>query len=371
MNRSAIFPFSPRPQSHYDGDRLSSGRLNKSISPWAVLVLVAWLTPVSAAAVPDASLNLTLAAPIQTWDEAIPLGNGLLGGLLWGEANVLRLSLDRGDLWDLRTPDTIREASFTYANLQQLVRDKNQAEISRLFDAPYNHPTPTKIPGGRLEIVLDPAQQAERFELNLATAEGRTMLSDGRRCDVFFSAVTPVALLRIGGPEPKEIRLRVSGSGSGGSTGPDSHAVAKLGYPPAQPGSEGRVQWFVQDTAGSLKYCVCVASRRSGDATLLAVTLTSTADDPDPLPLARRRVTEALGQRLRRRAAAARRRGGRSSGRNRPSAFRTPPSCVITTWCGTSTARRRGWVRRPCRCKASGPPTPVRCRRGKATITTI
>jgi alpha-L-fucosidase 2 len=117
-----------------------------------------------------------------TWDEAIPLGNGLLGGLLWGEANVLRLSLDRGDLWDLRTPDTIREAGFTYANLQQLVRDKNQAEISRLFDAPYNHPTPTKIPGGRLEIVLDPAQQTERFELNLATAEGRTMLSDGRRC---------------------------------------------------------------------------------------------------------------------------------------------------------------------------------------------
>jgi len=27
-----------------------------------------------------------------------------------------------------------------------------------------------------------PAQQAERFELNLATAEGRTMLSDGQRC---------------------------------------------------------------------------------------------------------------------------------------------------------------------------------------------
>jgi alpha-L-fucosidase 2 len=47
--------------------------------------------------------NLVLSAPINTWDEAIPLGNGLMGGLLWGENNTIRLSLDRGDLWDERS----------------------------------------------------------------------------------------------------------------------------------------------------------------------------------------------------------------------------------------------------------------------------
>ena len=31
-------------------------------------------------------------------DEAVPLGNGLMGGLLWGGGSTLRLSLDRGDL---------------------------------------------------------------------------------------------------------------------------------------------------------------------------------------------------------------------------------------------------------------------------------
>ena len=46
-----------------------------------------------------AGQNLVLAAAITTWDEAVPLGNGLLGGLLWGEKNTLRLSLDRGDPW--------------------------------------------------------------------------------------------------------------------------------------------------------------------------------------------------------------------------------------------------------------------------------
>ncbi len=43
-------------------------------------------------------------APIRSWDEVLPLGNGLTGGLLWGEGNLIRLSLDRGDLWDERPP---------------------------------------------------------------------------------------------------------------------------------------------------------------------------------------------------------------------------------------------------------------------------
>ena len=52
---------------------------------------------------PPRSLDLQLAAPIGSWDEAIPLGNGLMGGLLWGEKDTIHLGLDRGDLWDERT----------------------------------------------------------------------------------------------------------------------------------------------------------------------------------------------------------------------------------------------------------------------------
>ena len=50
----------------------------------------------------DDPMRLDLSAPITSWDEAVPLGNGLLGGLLWGEGTTIRLSLDRGDLWDER-----------------------------------------------------------------------------------------------------------------------------------------------------------------------------------------------------------------------------------------------------------------------------
>ncbi|MCX6945858.1 MAG: hypothetical protein NT173_14040, partial [Opitutales bacterium] len=66
----------------------------KTTSLWATLVaggLLGWVAARAAPSRADA-MQLTLAAPITTWDEAIPLGNGLLGGLLWGEGGTLRLS---------------------------------------------------------------------------------------------------------------------------------------------------------------------------------------------------------------------------------------------------------------------------------------
>ena len=56
----------------------------------AALLLCGGLLPLDAA-VPSAEQNVVLTAPITTWDEAVPLGNGLMGGLLWGE-QVTQLS---------------------------------------------------------------------------------------------------------------------------------------------------------------------------------------------------------------------------------------------------------------------------------------
>jgi alpha-L-fucosidase 2 len=254
--------------------------------------------PVSPGSTQD--LNLVLSAPIKTWDEAIPLGNGLLGGLLWGGEGTVRLSLDRGDLWDER-PAVEKEwwKKRTYAVMQQLVREKKFNELNQLFDSPYNGVSPTKLPAGRLEIALGSGQMLKAFELNLASAEGFAYLSDGTNIEVFFAAQTPVALLRIHGAEPRGIRLlsplQVNRAEHGTDTGPSSGgSVDRLGYPEAQAGAEGRAQWYVQQAAEALRYCVCVESARSENETLLAVTVTSTRDNSDPLALARQRCASAL-----------------------------------------------------------------------------
>ncbi len=157
---------------------------------------------------PPAELNLRLAAPIKTWDEAVPLGNGAMGVLLWGETNLLRLSLDRGDLWDERPSKRFTEVRtlFNWRVMQGLVASNRMAEFNDIFDSNYDyHGPPTKLPAGRVEITLDPAQTVEAFELNLATAEGRARFPGGE-ARAFVNAASvrePVALVRIAGPPPQ------------------------------------------------------------------------------------------------------------------------------------------------------------------------
>ncbi len=230
---------------------------------------------------PSAASNLELTAPIDRWDEAIPLGNGLMGGLLWGAGQNLKLSLDRGDLWDLRTPETILRKDWTYATIKRLVAEKNQAKLIELFDKPYiDFPYPTKIPAGRLELTLAGSQSARSFSLDLRTAVGRVKAGEDT-VEVFFSAAEPVAMIRISGPEPK---WRIVPPAS----------LKRLGYAPPQTGSDGATSWSLQQASGGLQYAVVVAGRRVGNSTQIAISATSTADGPDPLELGRKRVAAAL-----------------------------------------------------------------------------
>ena len=253
----------------------------------------------SSEAYPPSDLNLVLSAPISTWDEAIPLGNGLMGGLLWGEGNTIRLSLDRGDLWDERPavePEWWKQK--TYAKGVKLIRKGDFGTVNEWWDGPYNGVTPTKLPAGRLEIAWPEGAIVKQFELKLAQAEGVAYFDGETKLNTFFSAKEPVSMVQISGSKPKEFHLIPSGAKKeAGDAGPSSGgAVAALGYPPATLRQEGNAKWFVQKTAGELVYCVCAESKQVGDKTLIAVAVTSTNDGEDPLALARERVSKALNE---------------------------------------------------------------------------
>jgi len=257
----------------------------KNNSRWAVLVAVLLTMPVLAAAAspPVEPMKLTLTAPITTWDEALPLGNGLLGGLLWGGEGTLRLSLDRGDLWDERPAPGDPLRGFTYAQIQRLVAARDNAGISQVVDGAYFSDHPTKIPAGRLELDLAPGQKVTAFELDLATATGRARLAAGGAVEAFFCADEPVALLRVPGPAPAGLRLLAPG------------AVKKLGFPDPVRGRGDGAEWFTQETAEGHRTCVYAAMRRTGDTTLIATTVTfSPSDGADVVAAARRRVEAAL-----------------------------------------------------------------------------
>ena len=229
------------------------------------------------------AFSLLLDAPIATWDEAIPLGNGMLGGLLWGTDNTINLSLDRADLWDETTPPEIREGNWNYANMRRLAKE-DFGEMMRRYDGSYNHPAPTKLPGGRLVLTLSPMNTARSFELDMKRAIGTVALADEGSLQCFFSAQERVALIRVDDAHVKTRFIRPEG-------------LDRLNYGPARFGENHDSRWMVQEASDGLVYATLTTSRQVGDQTLIAVAITTNREDanqPDPLLLARSRTTRAM-----------------------------------------------------------------------------
>lgn len=136
---------------------------------------------------------------IQRWDEAIPLGNGQIGSLIWGGPQELRFSLDRTDIWDLSTPMYTDQEDFCYTHLAELAKAGKTQEIRELFDAPYNCPTPTKLPAGKL-ILSFPDGKNVRSGLDLQTAEAELEIcQDAESCMLqsICHAVSKTGMIRV------------------------------------------------------------------------------------------------------------------------------------------------------------------------------
>jgi alpha-L-fucosidase 2 len=268
----------------------------KSLAPWVAWMFAGLLAARSLAQAPAAPTpatpkfmrfdrqgdSIVLAAPIERWDEALPLGNGLTGGLLWGSGATLNLSLDRGDLWDLRQSETVLRPDWTYQAMQKLVAAKDQAGLGKMFDAPYDLAYPTKLPAGRVRIRLPEGSEARSFRLDLHRAEARVDLGSAS-AEGFFSAAKPIALFRLSVAPTEVVILRPAG-------------LDKLGYGPAEFGAAEGTQWMVQRGAEGLVYAVVVGTVVREPGAVLAVSITSGKDDADPLALGKRGVAQALAE---------------------------------------------------------------------------
>jgi alpha-L-fucosidase 2 len=241
---------------------------------------------------PVGSKLLEINAPISNWDEAIPLGNGLMGGLLYGEGSQIKISLDRGDLWDERPHPDLRTKDFTWKNLVALKAAENWDEIADIFDKPAESPTPTKIPGGRLEISLNPDFCAETFYLDVSQGLGGVRLRNrqGQAClallDCFFSATDGVAMVRIRGAKIQGWRFLAP-----------SALEEKLHYPPPETNEDGEIRWFFQASPAGLAYAAVGGVAVCGEESFIAFTIPATLDGvDDPLEEGKSRVRSALEQ---------------------------------------------------------------------------
>ncbi|HSH20630.1 MAG TPA: glycoside hydrolase N-terminal domain-containing protein, partial [Draconibacterium sp.] len=226
----------------------------------------------------DASFQLNLQAPIDKWEEAIPLGNGLTGGLLWGADNEIRLSLDRGDIWDLRPHPGFTNPDFSYETVRRMALAGEADSLNKQYARANDFPT--KLPGCRLVLTLPEDMKAQSFHLDMTRGLGTVEFGE-KKIECFFSAVKPVTLIMI--PVAiNEFHLL------------PNQAVSKLGNQPARIEKDENGTWLIQDAMLGFRYVFCVQSRKFKDYTLIAISTATNNDGEDPLKLAKEQTNNAL-----------------------------------------------------------------------------
>jgi alpha-L-fucosidase 2 len=248
---------------------------------------------------PQTEHGLHYTTPAMVWDEAMPLGNGLLGALVWGNGRPLRISLDRTDLWDLRPVPEFHSKDYSYKTMRQWVKEGRLADLHRLYDDPYGNPGPTKIPAGRIELTLGDDTAFENASLDLAKAVASVEFKNNSRAEIFIHASEPFGMIRISSALPVGIKLLAppfagkitDDAGPGKISAGD---LASLRYEAPVKSNGNNWIGYLQKGWGGFKFAVAVCWQKTESAWIGTWSIATSNEYEDPLKTARSNCEKAL-----------------------------------------------------------------------------
>jgi alpha-L-fucosidase 2 len=206
-----------------------------------------------------------------SWDEAIPLGNGMLGALVWQNGEKLRFSLDRADLWDLRPVENLSWPEFSFNWVQEQVKNNTYRNIQEMFDVPYDQmPAPSKIPGAALEFEIGTLGKVKSVRLDITAAVCLVEWENGAKLETYVHAESQAGWFRFTGvPEdfapqiiPPQYKKQTESGEDSPVTGQD---LQRLGYEQGTVTSETQKQIYRQQGWNGFEYEVAVAWQNSGN----------------------------------------------------------------------------------------------------------
>lgn len=144
------------------------------------------------------------------WDEAIPLGNGISGTLIWQKDDNLRLALDRADLWDLRPVKEFNGPDYSYKFIRDAVEKKDLKPVYDIIDARTSKDiAPSKIPAGAIEFPIAKLGEVESVDLDVHTAVCTITWKNGAIGHFFNSATDKRGYFRFTNlPEALSVNLQ-------------------------------------------------------------------------------------------------------------------------------------------------------------------
>lgn len=207
------------------------------------------------------------------WDDAIPLGNGMLGALVWQRSDHLRFSLDRADLWDMRSMKGLHRPEFSYQWVIDQVNKKDYAPVQKYLDEPYDsEPAPSKIPGGALEFDTKSWGSVTSVNLHLPNALCEVKWQNGITLKTFVSATTPVGWFRFENIKTALIpqllapkyqgEVKISGDPVGGDD------LSRLGYSQGTIKQQGNSITYNQKGWGGFTYQINVSWHKTNATTI-------------------------------------------------------------------------------------------------------
>ena len=211
---------------------------------------------------------------ILRWDEALPLGNGKMGSLIYGDG-PLRISVDRVDLWDRRPNPTTLSKEFHYQNLVKLATSGKREDWEKylvLFDKIFRGEVyPTKLTAGRLTLDFGVKTQNIQSNLSIKNAVANISVDNGKigEVEAFISANETVGVMRVVGEYSLDIQIPRYLSGE---------MEESLHYPRAQVVKQNGFTYYLQNT--HTDYCfgiVALEIKRAGYS-LIYYTLVTGSD---------------------------------------------------------------------------------------------
>lgn len=248
---------------------------------------------------PAAAHGLRFTTPAQVWDEALPLGNGMMGALVWGDGRPLRISLDRADLWDTRLVPEFQGPDYKFGVMRQWHQQGRVADLKRVYEEPYNRAAPTKIPAGRIELEFPASSAFQETALDLAAAEASVAFQGGAGARFFVHATEQYGMARIAGGAVPRVKLKAPAFGGPvpdqrSEGGPRPSSLAHLGYDAPQENCGPDWCGFTQIGSGGFRFAVFVAWQDRAGVRTLAWSIASSHEGTDPRAIAERRVRGAL-----------------------------------------------------------------------------
>lgn len=218
---------------------------------------------------PSSGHNLYFDQLAKQWDEAIPLGNGMLGALVWQKDGKLHFSLDRADLWDQRPMKGLHRKEFSYNWIIDQVHKKDYGIVQEYFDEPYDRePAPSKIPGGALEFDTRNWGKVTSVNLSLNDALCEVKWVNGVVLKTFVAADKSLGWFKFDHiPENVDVELvapKYQGQvkNSGDPVGGDD--LSRLGYPKGTIVKDGHSITYDQSGWGGFSYQINVRWKETG-----------------------------------------------------------------------------------------------------------